>query len=119
LDYRQLNRFKCIFCGVLIIIFLCLPLAAAAQQQPATAPPAKSGELSGKITAIDMTASAVVVEVPMGKQMFTVGGPLAPKAKLTKHGKPAKLGEFKQGDQVSVGFKSTAQGPVIQSLSAK
>ncbi|MGE5257614.1 MAG: hypothetical protein ACM3KE_13130 [Hyphomicrobiales bacterium] len=80
------------------------------------AKPAEPAGLSGKITAIDIAANTVVVDVPMGKQMFTVAGPLAPMAKLTKAGKSAKLSDFKQGDHVRVSYKSTAKGPVIEKL---
>jgi hypothetical protein len=93
------------------------PMAKPAQTpQAPMAKPAEPAGLSGKITAIDMAANTVVVDVPMGKQMFTVGGPLAPMAKLTKAGKPAKLSDFKQGDHVKVSYKSTAKGPVIEKL---
>jgi hypothetical protein len=142
--YRKegnMNRFKWILWSTLIAGLFFFPLAAIAQQQPTTPAPAapqqppmaapakpqqppmaavaKPAGLSGKITAIDMAANTVVVEVPRGKQMFTLGGPLAPKAKLTKGGKSAKLANFKQGDQVIVSYKSTPKGPVIQSLAAK
>jgi hypothetical protein len=97
-----------------------LPLSAGvAQQQPAISAAAQSGGLSGKITAIDTSANTVVIEVPKDKQMFTVAGPLAPMGKLSKGGKSAKLSDFKPGDQVSVSYKSTPNGPVIQSLVAK
>lgn len=113
-----MNRITSILAGILIGSLFFTPFVGAAQQQ-AMAALAKSGTVSGKITAVDMAANTVVVDVTKGKQMFTVGGPLALNAKLTKAGKAAKLSDFKQGDQVTVGYKSTANGPMINSIATK
>lgn len=70
------------------------------------AAPAKSVTVSGRITAVDTAANTLVVDVAKGKQMFTGGGPLAPKATMTRGGKAAKLSVFKQGGLDTVGNTS-------------
>jgi len=76
----------------------------------------QSYKMTGKITNIDKIYDTIVIEVPMGTQMFTVGGPLASDAKLTKGNRPALLSDFKVGEEVTVIFHSTDQGHVIDRL---
>jgi hypothetical protein len=82
----------------------------------------KSGEvyvMSGKIQAVDLQAETAVINCPEGKEMFTVAGPLAPKAELTKGGKPAQLKDFKEGENVTVKWKTAPEGHLILMLTAK
>jgi len=88
----------------------------------ATAPTivfAKTYNMTGKISAIDMTFKTVVIQVPMAAKMFTVAGPLAPDAKLTKNMKTVSLNDFTVGERVAVKWHSTPQGHVIDGLAAK
>jgi hypothetical protein len=88
----------------------------------ATAPTivfAKTYNMTGKISAIDLAYNTVVIQVPMASKMFTVGGPLAANAKLTKDNKMASLNDFKVGERVAVKWHSTPQGHVIDRLVAK
>ena len=56
------------------------------------------------------------IDLPLGSQMFTVGGPLASDAKLTQNGQPAKLRDYSVNEQVTVIFHSTDQGHLIDRL---
>jgi hypothetical protein len=73
-------------------------------------------KMTGKIRGIDLKHQTIVIEVPLGYQMFTVGGPLAPDAKLTRSGQPATLSDFSVNEQVTVIFHSTDQGHKIDRL---
>ena len=88
----------------------------------ATAPTivfAKAYKMTGKISAIDLAYSTIVIQVPMASKIFTVGGPLAANAKLRKGNKMATLNDFKVGERVTVDWHSTPQGHVIDRLVAK
>ena len=76
----------------------------------------QSYKMTGKITGIDLNYQTIVIEVPLGSQMFTVGGPLASDANLTKGNQPAMLQDFNVGEKVTVIFHSTDQGHVIDRL---
>lgn len=73
-------------------------------------------KMTGKIRGIDLNYQTIVIEVPLGATMFTVGGPLAPDAKLTKAGQPVRLSDFSVNEKVTVIFHSTDQGHVIDRL---
>ena len=75
--------------------------------------------MTGEVSGIDTTFKTVVIEVPLGEQMFTVGGPLDPNATLTKDGRSVSLKDFKVGDTVKVKWRSTPEGHVIEALSAR
>jgi hypothetical protein len=83
------------------------------------APAGKIYVASGDIKAIELKFNTVVIEAPMGKHMFTVGGPLAPDAILTKGGKKAALEDFSPGDRVSVKWKTTERGHLILKMKSK
>ena len=89
----------------------------------ATAPAiafATTYNMTGKISAIDQSHQTVVIKCPLASnQIFTVGGPLAPDAKLTKNMKKAALNDFMVGERVTVRWHSTPQGHVIDRLAAK
>ena len=76
-------------------------------------------EMGGEITAIDLEHNTVVVEVPLGERLYTVGGPLSSKAVLKKDGKLAVLADFRRGDRVVVKWKVTAQGHVALLLKSR
>jgi hypothetical protein len=80
---------------------------------------AKSYTMTGKISAINLSHRTVVIEVPMVSKMFTVGGPLAGDAKLTKDMQPADLNDFMVGERVTVKWHSTPAGHVIDQLAAR
>ena len=88
----------------------------------ATAPTivfAKAYKMTGKISAIDLAYSTIVIQVPMASKIFTVGGPLAANAKLSMNNKMVSLDDFKVGERVAVKWHSTPQGHVIDRLVAK
>jgi hypothetical protein len=72
--------------------------------------------LSGNITAIDLDYDTVVVDVPMGDQELTVGGPVVENAELSKNGREADLNDFEVGDRVVVTWERTDKGVLIQRL---
>lgn len=75
-------------------------------------------QMHGRISAVDTAANTVVIEVKQGKELFTVGGPLAPKAMVKKGGKPVQLSAFQVGDWVQVHWERTASGHRITQLEA-
>ena len=89
----------------------------------ATAPAvtfATTYNMAGKISAIDLSHQTVVIKCPLAShQIFTVGGPLAPDAMLSKNMKKTNLKSFMVGERVAVKWHSTPQGHVIDRLAAK
>ena len=79
----------------------------------------KTYQMTGKITAIELASRTVVVEVPVGKGMFTVGGPLSAKAAVRKQGRTAQLQDFKVGDRVTVEWRAATEGHVIDRLEVR
>lgn len=75
--------------------------------------------MSGEITAIDTACKTVVIDVPLQKGVFTVAGPLAPDAVLKQDGQSARLSDFKVGEKVSVKWRSTADGHLIEALKSR
>ncbi len=74
---------------------------------------------AGEIAAIDLDHNTVVVEVPVGKKLFTVGGPLSAEAVLERGGQSVGLADFRTGDRVTVTWETTERGHLILSLKAK
>jgi hypothetical protein len=72
--------------------------------------------MTGKIVAIDQRFNTVVIEVPLGEKMFTVGGPLSSGSTLRKDGQPAGLTDFSVGDQVRVKWRATDGGHLIEMM---
>lgn len=54
----------------------------------------------GDITAIDLKHNTVVIEVPLEKALFTVGGPLSPAAVLKRGDQLVGLADFRVGDRL-------------------
>ena len=73
-------------------------------------------QMKGEITAIESAYNTVVIEVPMGKRMFTVAGPLSSEAILKRGGQCVGLTDFVVGDQVTVKWKATDKGHIIEML---
>lgn len=80
---------------------------------------AMTHQASGEVAAIDLDFNTVVVEAPMGGRMFTVGGPLAPDAILTKGGVSVDLEDFQKGDRVNVRWKTTNTGHRIVEMTSE
>jgi hypothetical protein len=70
----------------------------------------------GEISAIDMTYDTVVVEVPVGEQLMTVGGPLVDGAELIKGNQSVGLSDFSVGETVTVKWQYTENGHLILGL---
>ena len=100
-----------VYYPVLILAALCLSASAVLAAQ-------EFRELGGKISAITPSENIVVVKCPEGSTILTVGGPLAKNPELLIGKKPAALKDFKIGEHVLVGWKSTSNGPVIERLIA-
>lgn len=75
--------------------------------------------MSGTLKAAEPQYNTAVVECPVGGQLFTVAGPLAPKVVLKKGGKSAQLSDFKAGEEVKVKWQATEKGHLILMLSEK
>ena len=73
-------------------------------------------KMTGILTAVNLTARIVVIEVDRNRDRFTVAGPLAPNAKLFKKSRFARLEDFKIGKSVDVQWHRTAEGHVIDKL---
>lgn len=71
----------------------------------------------GEIAAINPRYDTVVVEIPVPNDSMTVGGPLATDAKVTRGNRPASLGDFEVGEQVTVRWRVTEKGHIIERLS--
>lgn len=76
--------------------------------------------MNGRISAINLNAGTVVVQVPVkNNQLLTVAGPVVQNASLKKDGKKADLNAFKVGDQVQVTWQKTARTLLIKRLAAR
>lgn len=75
--------------------------------------------MTGEITAINTQEKIVVIDVPLEKGIFTVAGPLVGGADLKKGGQTATLSDFKVGERVTVKWKGTSWGHVIESLKGR
>jgi hypothetical protein len=102
LDFNRL-----VILMILIAIFLFVYQAMAGE---------KIYLMTGKIAVINQNSNTVVIEVPLEKGMFTVGGPLSSSADLKKNGKSASLGDYSVGEQVKVRWRSTEKGHVIEMI---
>jgi len=101
------GRLLTISVGIIVVLLIAWSTAMAAGH---------TRTLTGHISAIDPAHSTVVVEVPVGDQKLTVGGPLAENAQLRKAGSAADLKAFQVGDRVSVSWQRTDKGIFIHRL---
>ena len=75
--------------------------------------------MTGKIRTIDRAYNTVVIEVPLEKGMFTVGGSLSPDAVLTKAKQKVTLEEFAVGDRVVVLWRHKDSGHIINAIKGR
>ncbi len=73
---------------------------------------------NGELVGLETGRRTVTVEVPLGSQLLTVGGPLSHDAVLKVKGVKAPLEAFRVGDIVTVGWEKTTKGPAILLLEA-
>jgi hypothetical protein len=106
---KSLNFY--VYYSVLIIAAICLSGTAVLAAQ-------NYHQMRGKISAITLSENIVVVKCPQGPTTLTVGGQLGKNPVLLKNNKPVSLKDFKTGEHVLVGWRSTANGPVIERLIA-
>jgi hypothetical protein len=92
------------------LVFLGLSLATAA---------VRIEQMTGTIAAIDPDAKTVVVEVPFGKDKFTVGGPLSSTAIVTNGKRPSQLQALQVGAHATVSWRPTATGQEITRLDVR
>jgi hypothetical protein len=100
------NYPKAIAAVIVFMLVLACPLMVLGQAY----------KMTGKISVINLSDQIVVIEVPLGSQIFTVAGPLASDARLTRDNQPAELKDFNIGETVTVIFHSTDKGHVIDRL---
>jgi hypothetical protein len=76
-------------------------------------------EMVGDITAIDLAHNTVVIEVPLERGTFTVGGPISERAVLFRGEQSVELSDFQVGDRVTVKWEATERGHLILFLKVK
>lgn len=76
-------------------------------------------QMGGEITAVDLYHNTVVVEVPLGEELYTVGGTVSPTAVLKKGGKSVGLAHFRRGDRVIVKWEVAERGHIILMLKSR
>ncbi|MGD2268781.1 MAG: hypothetical protein PVI06_00160 [Desulfobacterales bacterium] len=106
-----MNTFKtksAIFLGTFVLVLLIASLVLAGDRVYSR---------GGKISAINLLDNVVVIEIPVPNDSMTVGGALAPNAKVTKGNRPATLDDFKVGETVNVRWRVTETGHTIEGLS--
>jgi hypothetical protein len=131
---KKVSLFGAVCMSMLMAVFMIAPRATASGKMGPTSAKTfrtehsadmkaqKMGEIftmSGTVKAVDSKDNTAVIECPLKGQMFTVAGPIAPKANLEKGGKPAQLNDFKEGQHVDVKWQATEQGHRILMLAAK
>lgn len=104
--YRLATGMFCLF------LMVCVFISAAHSE-------GKIHTMTGKISVVNTADNVVVIQVPMGAQMFTVGGPIDANATLTKNGRSVELRDFKAGETATVKWRSTPNGHRIQALSVR
>ena len=104
--------------GCLVVVFLTVALTMCFFGTQGTAGE-KIYKMGGEITAIESAYNTVVIEVRMGKRMFTVGGPLSSEAILKKGAQCVGLTDFVVGDEVTVKWRATDKGHIIEMLKTK
>ena len=103
-----------------LIALLSVSLLILAWAVPVMATTPRVYQMRGKITAVDVEANTVVINVPIGKKgIFTVAGPLATNAVLKKGGEKVALKDFHKGEWVTVRWQYTKSGHLIRELRAK
>ncbi len=131
---KKISLFEALCMSVLMAVFMVAPQAMASgnmgkmsdktfqAEHAADMKAQKTGEIftmSGTLKAVDTEYNTAVVECPLKGLMFTVAGPLGPKADLVIGGKAAQLNNFTQGEHVKVKWQATEKGHLILMLAAK
>jgi len=75
--------------------------------------------MKGRLAAVDAAHRTAVVEVPRNGDAFTVGGPLVSGAMLRRNGRPVDLAAFEIGEKVTVRWRHTPRGHLIEALTAR
>jgi hypothetical protein len=88
--------------------------APAEMKEPAKAE--KPAGLVGTVVAAETQAGTLVVNVPLGKHVLTVGGWVTAKTKIIREGKAVKLDSLKAGDRVRVTFHRIPTGDNFTSV---
>lgn len=76
----------------------------------------QSRAMIGNITHINAKYETVVVEVPIGDDLFTVAGPIHSETTLKKNGRSVSLDAFQNGDKVKVRWHTTDSGHIIDGM---
>jgi nucleoid-associated protein YgaU len=76
----------------------------------------KPAGMVGKIVAVAAQVETLVVDIPLGKDVLTVGGWVTPKTKITREGKAVKLDSLKAGERVRVTFHRIPTGDNFTSV---
>ena len=131
---KKVSIFGAVCMSMLMAVFMVAPQAMASgkmspmsnktfqAEHAADMRAQKMGEIftmSGTVKAVDSKDNTAVIACPLNGQIFTVAGPIAPKANLEKSGKPAQLSDFKEGQHVNVKWQATEEGHRILMLAAK
>jgi hypothetical protein len=74
--------------------------------------------MHGEVASVDINHQTIVVEVPMGKGLFTVGGKVTSKTRLIKGIIKVPLSSFKIGEKVVIRWRGTPDGHLIESVTA-
>jgi hypothetical protein len=82
--------------------------ASAAQQAPAMAE--RPAGVVGSILAVVPEADTLVVNMPLGNRVVTVGGWMTPKTKIIREGRAVKLDSLEAGGRGRVTFHSIPTG---------
>lgn len=106
---RQYRFPAVIFC---LVFLVCLSTVVAHSEN-------RIHTMTGKISALNLPHDTVVIQVPLGSQMFTVGGPIDADATLTKNGRSVELKDFNVGETATVTWRTTLSGHQIQSLTVR
>ena len=72
----------------------------------------------GKITTIDPVLHKVYVEVLIGLRPYVIMGEVNSGTAFLKNGYPARLSDFSEGESVTVQWRNTKDGQVIEVIEA-
>jgi hypothetical protein len=105
--------------SIILIKSILIMIISISLHQPQALADKKVYEMVGDIMAIDLEHNTVVIEVPLEKGMFTVGGPISARATLLKSNQSVGLSDFQIGERVVVKWEATEKGHLILLLKAK
>jgi ATP-dependent 26S proteasome regulatory subunit len=70
----------------------------------------KPAGLVGTVVAVTPASRAVVVDVPLGKQVLRIGAEVTDRTKIREGSKKASLADLKEGERVRINFRRVATG---------